>query len=494
MSNQIFNPYLPLNEYIPDGEPHVFGDRVYVYGSHDVKNGIVFCEENYNVWSAPVNDLTDWKNEGTAYRRIQDPSNKEGTMQLWAPDVTQGADGRYYIYYCLSFYAEIGVGVSDSPAGPFEFYGHVKYPSHIKNGKTVEEFMPFDPAVLRDDDGRYYIYYGAALDSKEIKKPEYTKEEFEQLSPSMQQMYKNAMKMQFGESAVVAELEPDMITVKEVPKAVVPGNTKAEGTGYEGHAFYEASSIRKINGKYYFVYSSNQSHELCYAISERPMEGFKFGGVIVSNGDIGVNGRKEPAYCLGNNHGGIEKIGDDYYIFYHRQTNGTECSRQGCAEKIEISADGSIQQVERTSQGLNGRPLAGCGAYPAAIACHLTDPTMLDYIDYNDPVMQEQIRITQSGNEIYVTGIKNDSTIGYKYFEFEEVHQIALEMRGKFTGKVIVAEDENGESIIGELALNLDSDNWGAQVVDIQVGCGEKALYFLYKGQGNAELKTFMFI
>ena len=121
----VFNPYLPLNEYIPDGEPHVFGDRVYVYGSHDRAQGMRYCEGHYAVWSAPVDDLSHWTNEGTAYYRTQDPSNAEDDKQLWAPDVTQGPDGRYYLYYCFSFYPEIGVAVSDSPAGPFEFYGHV---------------------------------------------------------------------------------------------------------------------------------------------------------------------------------------------------------------------------------------------------------------------------------------------------------------------------------------------------------------------------------
>ena len=70
---QVYNPYLPLNEYIPDGEPHVFGDRVYIYGSHDREGGETFCELDYVVYSADVEDLTDWKCEGTIYRASQDP-------------------------------------------------------------------------------------------------------------------------------------------------------------------------------------------------------------------------------------------------------------------------------------------------------------------------------------------------------------------------------------------------------------------------------------
>ena len=159
---QIYNPYLPLNEYIPDGEPHVFGDRLYIYGSHDKAGGTAYCEDHYEVWSAPVSDLRNWRSEGISYLRTQDPSNKGDAMQLWAPDVTQGPDGRYYLYYCFSFYPEIGVAVSDHPAGPFTFYGHVHYPPHILGGKLLQEGMVFDPAVLTDDDGRVYLYYGFA--------------------------------------------------------------------------------------------------------------------------------------------------------------------------------------------------------------------------------------------------------------------------------------------------------------------------------------------
>ena len=100
MKKQAFNPYVPSWEYVPDGEPHVFGDRVYVYGSHDFFNGCVFCLGEYVCYSAPVNDLSDWKYEGVIYKRNDDPIN-DGMMVLYAPDVTQGPDGRYYLYYVL---------------------------------------------------------------------------------------------------------------------------------------------------------------------------------------------------------------------------------------------------------------------------------------------------------------------------------------------------------------------------------------------------------
>ena len=73
MKRQVYNPYLPLNEYIPDGEPHVFDDRVYVFGSHDKEDGETFCMLDYVFWSAPVDDLSSWSNNGVSYRAEQDP-------------------------------------------------------------------------------------------------------------------------------------------------------------------------------------------------------------------------------------------------------------------------------------------------------------------------------------------------------------------------------------------------------------------------------------
>nr|MDK6328821.1 alpha-N-arabinofuranosidase [Alloscardovia omnicolens] len=83
------NPYLPAGEYIPDAEPYIFGDRVYIYGSHDKFGAPIFCVGDYVCWSAPVSDLTDWRYEGVIYKKNQDPKNKLGLRLLFAPDVCQ---------------------------------------------------------------------------------------------------------------------------------------------------------------------------------------------------------------------------------------------------------------------------------------------------------------------------------------------------------------------------------------------------------------------
>lgn len=487
---QVFNPYLPLCEYVPDGEPHVFDGRVYVYGSHDKAHGVKYCEGDYVTWSAPVDNLKDWRYEGVIYRRTQDPTNADDRFQLWAPDVTKGPDGRYYLYYCFSFYPEIGVAVADSPVGPFEFYGHVKYPAHLYGGKELNEHLPFDPAVLTDDDGRVYLYYGFA-GKPGMKLPDFKKLRelgIEKITPEV--MEQIGVEMSPGGMAV--ELEADMLTMKAEPHMCFPSAKNSAGTGFEGHGFYEASSIRKVGEKYYFVYSSELSHELSYAVSDRPLEGYVYGGALVSNGDIGLNGRTEPVNTLGNNHGGMVQIGEDWYIFYHRQTNGTEFSRQGCAEKLTIQPDGSIAQVEITSCGLNGGPLAAQGVYPASIACHLTSKKTMRRIDYRDPVMREQTRITEADREQYIMQIEDGTRVGYKYFDCKGAAAVALELRGALQGRVTVSLDEAQTQIVGEAALTL-AEEWQTVEVSVEIADGTHALYFTFSGEGAADFRRFSF-
>ncbi len=491
----IFNPYLPLYEYVADGEPHVFDGRLYIYGSHDASGAKVYCEGHYVTWSAPIDNLRDWRYEGIIYRRDQDPSNADGRMQLWAPDVTKGPDGRYYLYYCFAFYPEIGVAVSDSPAGPFEFYGHVRYPEQVVQGEGLQgDMMPFDPAVLTDDDGRVYLYFGfAPACEKEMLLPEFSEADLNKMPVEERKKIEGMMHAKFGENGMAVELEQDMLTMKEVPHVCIPGGHHTRGTGFEGHGYFEAPSIRRINDRYYLVYSSHKSHELCYAVSEKPTKGYVYGGTVVSNGDIGYQGRTRPVNTLGNNHGGIVQIGKDYYIFYHRQTHGTEFSRQGCAEKIQILPDGSIPQTEITSCGLNGKALPASGSYPAAIACHMTCPETMHYIDYQNPAMLRQTRMVQKQNVQYVTDIHDHTVLGYKYFECNNVLEIGLELRGTFTGTVRVTTDEEGKNVIAEREISVAMTNWDIVTVPCSAADGVYAIYLLFCGHGSLDIKTLLF-
>ncbi len=492
---QVFNPYLPLTEYVPDGEPHAFNGRVYIYGSHDKSQGKVYCEEDYVTWSAPIDNPREWKYEGVIYRKEQDPTNADGKMQLWAPDVTKGPDGKYYMYYCFPFYPEIGVAVSDSPAGPFEYYGHVKYPENMYGGKKLDDHMPFDPAVLTDDDGRVYLYWGfAPACEKDMQLPDFTDEEIAKMPKEQQDMARTLRKVKFVVYSQVAELEPDMITLKEEPRDLIPSGKTSDGTGFEEHGFFEASSIRKINGKYYFIYSSHKSHELCYAISDKPDRDFKYGGTIISNGNIGLDGNNNPTYTLSNNHGGIEKLSDGYYIFYHRCTDGNEFSRQGCAEKIEIAEDGSIKQVEMTSCGLNGGALKACGMYPAGIACHITSATTMSHIDFNNPIMQHQTRMVERQNITFITDVADGTTIGYKYFDCEDISQILIELRGEYGGVIEILGDLDAKEIYGKTTLNINKNDWTIISAPVALNGKKKAVYLNFVGNGNLDVKSIGFM
>ena len=159
MKQQAFNPYLPSWEYIPDGEPYVFDGRVYIYGSHDRFNGHAYCLNDYVTWSAPVDDLGNWRYEGVIYEKTQDPFNADGSMCLYAPDVTQGPDGRYYLYYVLDKKSVVSVAVCDSPAGKFQFYGYVHYADGTLLGEREGDEPQFDPGVLTEGENTY-LYTG----------------------------------------------------------------------------------------------------------------------------------------------------------------------------------------------------------------------------------------------------------------------------------------------------------------------------------------------
>lgn len=462
MKKQAFNPYLPSWEYIPDGEPYVFGDRVYVYGSHDFFNGFVFCQGDYVSWSAPVDDLSDWRYEGVIYPRNEDPMNKDGRMCLYAPDVTIGPDGRYYLYYVLDKVCVVSVAVCDTPAGKFEFLGYVHYPDGTRLGEKEGDEPAFDPGVLTEGDITY-LYSGFCPRGDKSRT-----------------------------GAQVCILDKDMLTVIQSQKRIVPGIEYEKGTEYEGHAFFEAPSIRKIDDTYYFVYSSTLMHELCYATSKNPTEGFKYGGVIVSNNDMHIGGYKEaelPVAYGGNNHGGMVKIKDDWYIFYHRQTNGTWYSRQGCAEKIKINEDGSIDQVEITSCGLNGGALRCKEFYPAYIACHLFTKDPCPYVTGGDfpKIMQDG----KDGDEEigYIANMKDSATAGFKYIDFKDVKQISIDVRGYGNGYFEVTTSIGGE-VLAKLPVS-NTNVWTTYTADIAIPDGIGSLYITYRGDSAPSLRGF---
>ncbi|MCM1039510.1 MAG: family 43 glycosylhydrolase [Ruminococcus sp.] len=459
---QAYNPYLPSWEYIPDGEPYVFGDRVYVYGSHDYFNGHVFCLGDYVCWSAATDNLGDWRYEGVIYRKNQDPLNRDEKMCLYAPDVTVGPDGRYYLYYVLDKVSVVSVAVCDTPAGEYEFYGYVQYPDGTKLGDKEGDEPQFDPGVLTEGD-QTYLYTGFCPEGDKTRS-----------------------------GAMVTVLDKDMLTVLRSPVIIVPGREYSAGTEYEGHAFFEAPSIRKTGDTYYFIYSSEVMHELCYAISKDPLKDFSYGGVLISNCDMHIDTYKPagmPTAYGANNHGSIVKIKDIWYIFYHRHTNGTWYSRQGCAEEICIQADGSIRQAEMTSCGLNRGPLRGEGEYPAYLACNLF--TAQESVYVGGDAFPKIVQDGRDGDEEegYIVNIKDSATIGFKYFAMENVCRIGIATRGYAKGIFQIKTRWDGP-VLGEIAVR-NTNVWEWCWTDIKMPDGINSLYFTYCGDGNAAMKAF---
>ncbi len=375
------NPFLPLWEYIPDGEPRVFGDRVYIYGSHDRAACEFFCDYRLLVWSAPVNDLTNWSCHGISFctrgENGREPDTAEWTdRELFAPDVVE-KDGKYYLYaYIVG--SKGCVGVSDHPEGPFTLLGRYRY----EEADGGDEGIFNDPGVLVDDDGSAYIYYG------------------------FERSHFNA-------------LEPDMITVKK-------GSYKADliPHGSAEDDFFEASSPRKINGKYYLIYSPKFGCCLNYAIADRPEGPFVRKGTIINN---------SKDYPGGNDHGSLCCINGQWYIFYHRMTNNTITSRRACVERVELLPDGTIPEVEMTSLGFE-TALNPYRITPADIACVLKGGCFITEKDV----------FTRC-----ITAVRKGAVISYKYFDFGD----------DFTGDgMLFAAQVTGSGCKAEIHIRLDGE------------------------------------
>ncbi len=360
------NPYMPLWEHIPDGEPYVFEDpdqpgkyRVYVYGSHDniVTN---YCGRDQVVWSASVDSLNNWRYDGVILvvdkNANGEPFDSAGTADvLFAPDVTMATDANGKKTYYLFPNDQTGfrnglIAKSDRPDGPFEVCNW-----NAENPNQVDGVLQFDPAVFVDDDGRVYGYWGF-------------------------------------ERSYAAEFDPTtMATVKPGTEIV---EDMISGRYQEGKfRFFEASSIRKIKDKYVFIYSRfteegefglpMSNYTLAYAYSDNPLGPWTYGGTIIDG-----RGREKDeqgnviasATPDGNTHGSICEINGKWYVFYHRQTGTDEYARQAMVAPIEVKVEEGkggkveISEGEYTSEGFALNGLNPLERHSAGIACWYTGP------------------------------------------------------------------------------------------------------------------------
>ncbi|MBQ7784189.1 MAG: family 43 glycosylhydrolase [Oscillospiraceae bacterium] len=446
------NPYLPLWEYIPDGEPRVFGDRVYVYGSHDRAGSDKFCDYVLKCWSASVDNLNEWVCHGDIFHTRADRDHASDTdwtaenNELYAPDVVE-KDGKYYLYaYIVN--ATGCVAVSDKPEGPFKLISKYKYtiPDEICcNGWFI------DPGVLVDDDGRTYIYCGFQRSF-------------------MAEVNSNNMYEIIDGSCIehIIPCEPD----------------PEHGFTEKNDLFFEACSPRKVNGTYYMIYSPQRGSRLAYATSDKPTGPFVYRGYIVDNG---------VDYPGGNDHGSIACINGQWYIFYHRMTNGTIMSRRACVEKINILPDGTIPPVEMTSLGFEDA-LNPYRITAADIACVLKGGAFVTEKNVFDRV---------------ITNITDGSVIGYKYFDFgDDFSSSTMEFSAAINGcgcdchMHIILDSEDGEEIG---VCDIGSDG-GIVTSTVKNVTGNHAVYFkvttdysgwtadYFKNRPLFELRSFVFM
>ena len=458
--NTVGNPYLPLWEHIPDGEPYVFDDpdqpgkqRVYIYGSHDSRI-TDYCGRELVVWSAPVEDLSQWRYDGEILKVDKnakgEPFDTAQTADvLFAPDVAMvtGADGKktYYLYPNDQNGGRNGlIAKSDRPNGPFEVCNWSKEDPTICDG-----VLAFDPAVFVDDDGRVYGYWG-----------------FEQSNG--------------------AELDPaTMATVKpgtEIVKDMISGKNQPGK-----FRFFEASSIRKIKDKYVFIYSRwtengefglpDTNYTLAYAYSDKPLGPWTYGGTII---DGRAREKDEQGNVIasatvsGNTHGSICEINGKWYVFYHRQSGLNEFARQAMVAPIDVEVEEgaggkvTISEGEYNSEGFATDGLDPLERHSAGLACWYTGPKVAEHEWPNNVYYGSYVASSYGTDDKFdapydlrnntnpVVNNTDGSIVGYKYFNFTATQgkkDIKLRLRlipEGIDGAIVVMADRPWTSQGGE--------------------------------------------
>ena len=509
------NPYLPMWEHIPDGEPYVFDDpdqpgkqRVYIYGSHDSRI-TDYCGRELVVWSAPVDDLNHWRYDGEI---LKVDKNAKGELLdsagladvLFAPDVAlvTGKNGEktYYLYPNDQAGGRNGlVAKSNRPDGPFEVCNWSADDPNKNDG-----VLAFDPAVFVDDDGRVYGYWG-----------------FERSNG--------------------AELDPaTMATVKPGTKVV---EDMVSGKNQQGiFRFFEASSIRKIKDKYVFIYSRwtengefglpDTNYTLAYAYSDHPLGPWTYGGTIIDGRGREVNEQGDTiasATVSGNTHGSICEVNGQWYVFYHRQSGLNEFARQAMVAPIEVTVEEgeggkvSISEGEYNSEGFSLDGLDPLERHSAGIACWYTGPKVAvhewpnnvfsgSYIASSygtDDKMEAPYDLRNNTNE--VVNNTDGSIVGYKYFNFTSTNgkdnvQLLLKLVPEgVDGTIQVMADSpwasRGGKLLGTIELKADMPGTPTElsVALPELGqlTGKHALYFTFssatKEKSLCRLQDFVF-
>jgi hypothetical protein len=306
--------------YTADPSAHVFNGRIYIYPSHDIESGTAeddegghFDMKDYHILSMDAigGKVTD---HGVALDIKDIPW---AGRQLWAPDAAY-ANSKYYLYFPVKDKSDvfrIGVATSDKPEGPF-----------VAEKQPIAGSYSIDPAVFRDDDGSFYMYFGGIWGG--------------QLQRWNNNKYNAAGPLRRPEEQAVlprvAKLAKDMKSfageVKEIK--LVDENGKTFTEKQNDKRFFEASWVHKYNGKYYFSYSTGDTHNICYAVGDSPYGPFTYTGIVLN-----------PVKGWTNHHSIVEFKGK-WYIFYHDvELSGKTHLRNIKVTEIKHNADGTIQPV-----------------------------------------------------------------------------------------------------------------------------------------------------
>ncbi len=413
------NPILDKKYFIPDAEAHVMPDgKLYIYGSMDILGVDEYCSREYRVFSCDNKELENWTHHGISFSNYGEKSGaywaKDGL--LFAPDAIH-KNGKYYLYMCGAGGFE-GVAVSDKPEGPF---------TDARLMVNVEDSI--DPAIFIDDDGSAYYYYGQFV-------------------------------LRGG------KLKDDMRTLDEstINKSIITE---------EEHGFHEGASVRKINGKYYLVYtdiSRGKATCLGYAMSDYPLGPYKKCGIIIDN-----------TYCdpsSWNNHGSIECFKDQWYVFYHRTTQNSINTRRVCAEPIFLNEDGTINEVEMTTNGAS-RPLNVYRPIDASAACRMHGGLYIKTTITEEAVTEV---LTNCGE-----GKWKPAWAEYKYLDFSSgVSTCEITIKGN---GVITLSTEDSQKC-GICAVG--SSAFKSYTFDVSNLTGVKPIWFSFTGEG-IEFMSFSF-
>ncbi|MBO4315518.1 MAG: hypothetical protein J5867_06115 [Prevotella sp.] len=440
------NPYLPLWEHLPDGEPRVFEDpdnpgkyRAYIIGSHDITYS-AYCGNDIRMWSAPVEDLSQWRDEGPIFSYFV--NGQWDTM--YAPDLVEVKDkstGKktYYLYPHSRGWGRVAmVCKGDRPNGPFTPVNLTEDGRRCVEGSLID----FDPSVFveqvtdkNDPDYargyRAYVYYGFRHSTAY------------ELDPN--NMYAVRPGTEIHDYFIPASERYGVVRDPEGTK--YPSLYQGQNPG--DFNFFEASSIRQVGNKYVMVFSGysgpdyglgSTNSALRYAFGDSPLGPWRSGGVLVDS--RGVVSNEDGTHLTTTNfahntHGSIQEINGQWYVFYHRPPRGFGNARQAMVAPVKIVwdkksvADGGIVKItaydpysknnewtaaasdgteyrgaEITSEGFQIYGLPPYQYYSAGIACYITGNEWLqDSFDNWD-------------NSMDLAGITNGGIIGFKYFGF----------------------------------------------------------------------------